>query len=46
MDEFLSHLFDLALLPITSQSLLVYIPAACAMIYGCVCILFTLIGRL
>lgn len=42
MDEFLGHLFSLALMPVTSQSMLVYIPAAAAMVYGCVCLLFDL----
>ena len=46
MDEFLTHVFNLALAPFTSQSVLVWIPAGFAFIYGCVSLLFYLIRRI
>ena len=46
MDEFLTHVFDLAMLPFTSDSLLVWIPAGFAFIYGCVCLTLSLIRRI
>lgn len=45
LDEFLSHIFNLALSPFTSNSLLVWIPAGFAFCYGCVCLTFRLIRR-
>lgn len=46
MDDFLSHIFSLALAPFTSDSLLVWIPAGFAFIYGCVCLVFYMIRRI
>lgn len=46
MDEFLSHIFALALSPFTSHSLLVQIPGAFAFIFGCTSLLFYLMRRL
>ena len=45
MDSFLSHVFDLALSPFTSQSMLVWVPAGFAFIYGCVTLLFYFVRR-
>lgn len=45
MDELLSHVFALAMSPFTSHSLLVWIPAGFAFVYGCVCLLFYLMRR-
>ena len=46
MEDFLSHTFALALSPFTSDSLLVWIPAGFAFIFGCVSLVFYLIRRL
>lgn len=46
MEEFLSHVFDIALSPFTSQSLLVIIPLGFSYIMGCVGIVISLIRRI
>lgn len=46
MEEFLSHIFAIAMSPFTSQTLIVWIPAGFAFIYGCVCLLFYMMRRL
>lgn len=43
MQELLVIVFDLALLPFTSGSALVIIPAMFAFIYGCVSLVFSLV---
>lgn len=41
-EEFLTHIFSLALSPFTSNTLLVWIPACFAFSYGCCTFVFNL----
>lgn len=43
MDEFLTHIFNLALSPFTSHTLLVWVPGGFAIVYGCVSLFFCLL---
>lgn len=45
MSDLIANIFDLAISPFTSNSLLVSIPAGFAFIYGCVCLVFHLMRR-
>lgn len=46
MTSFLESVFALSLSPFTSNSYLVWVPAAFAFIFGCVCLVFHFIRRL
>lgn len=45
MDDFLTHVFSVALSPFTSDSMLVWVPAGFAFIYGCVSLVFHFLRR-
>ena len=46
MEEFLTHIFELSTLPITSGSIFVTYPGMFAFVYGCVALVFSIMrGR-